>query len=562
MLCPAAGVAYALNLKYTANMFVRKRKNASNSVSVQIIEGYRVDGRVRHKIIKHIGTAVDEMQLEKLLALGEQVKSLILRGVTQEEVNSYHQRELSKIIKQGPSILNCNKVKTKITGIHKIYGEVFEEFGLSNTCKWSDKYYNAFKDIIMARIASPSSKRMAVQTLLEDFDIEHSLNTVYRMMDKLNQESIANIQRLISEYTVNLVGGKINVLFYDVTTIYFESFTSDDLKKLGYSKDNKFNQPQIVLTLLVTDKGLPLGYQILPGNTYEGHTLITAIEKWQSTYPDSNFVLVADSGMLNNSNLSILDEKGINYIVCARIKNLPKATKEELLSYKTAKDLNHDFYHTIDFSKRKLILSYKVSRAQKDKSDRDRAVEQLMHKLSKSKNPASLISNYGYKKFIAVKGNSTIMLEDKKIDESERWDGLHGLITNMQDISPESAYKYYNDLWQIEDAFRINKSDLKIRPIFHWTEQRVEAHILISYVAYACYKTVEYKVNSINNTTYSHREIKKIVKQAKVNIHKDKHSENYYAIPDPITSDLGLIYQTFNQPMEQEPYCCTLDMAS
>lgn len=406
----------------------------------------------------------------------------------------------------------------------------------------------------MAKIANPSSKRMAVQTLEEDFGIKHGLHSVYRMMDKLDDNNIALIQNNISAYNKKLIGGKISVLFYDVTTIYFESFTSDELKNLGYSKDNKFNQPQIVLTLLVTEQGLPLGYQLLPGNTYEGNTLLNAISGWQKTYSDSKFVLVADSGMLNKNNLSALDTKGIDYIVCARIKSLPKATKEEMLSLKESQDQQKDFYHTIEFSERKLIISYKLTRATKDKYDREKSVERLSSKLKTSKNPANLISNYGYKKFINVDGNSKVTLNEEKIQESERWDGLHGLITNIKDITAENAYGYYKDLWQVEDAFRINKSDLKIRPVFHWTEKRIHAHISMSYVSYACYKAVEYIVNFSNGTSISHRQIKKLMMKVGVDIVKDMYSDNHYAIPEPMTKEANMIYKTFNKVIEEAPY--------
>lgn len=544
-------------------MFVRKKRSPSNpNTYVQLIENYRADGKVRQKVIKHIGTAVNDSQLEKLMFLGEQLKALFEKNTSEKDIELFYQQEISKIVKNGSDILNCDKVQKKIKGIHDIYGQVLEDFNLKNICDWNQKYYDAFKDIVMARIATPSSKREAAKNLKEDFGINITLNTIYRMMDKLDQQSILNAQKCIADYNTQLVGNKINILFYDVTTIYFESFSSDELKKLGYSKDNKFNQPQIVLTLLVTDKGLPLGYQLLPGNTYEGHTLLAAIDTWQTIYPNTNFVLVADSGMLNNDNLSTLDAKGIDYIVCARIKNLPKATKNELLEFKESREQGKDFFHCLEFSNRKLILSYKYSRAKKDQHDREKALDQLTSKLNKSKNPTNLINNYGYKRFINIDGNSKVILNEEKIKESERWDGLHGLITNIKDITPETAYHHYKNLWQIEDAFRINKSDLKIRPVFHWTEARIHAHIFISYAAYACYKAVEYKVNSKNATNYSHREIKNFLKKVSLDIFKDRYSNNYYAIPEPISEATKIIYKTFNKEPEELGYCCTLEMAS
>jgi len=382
------------------------------------------------------------------------------------------------------------------------------------------------------------------------------------MMDKLNAAEILKLQQQVSNYSKELIGGTIQVLFYDVTTIYFESFTEDELKKLGYSKDNKFNQPQIVLTLLVTEEGLPLGYQLMPGNTYEGNTLLTAITQWRQLYKDVRFVLVADSGMLNELNLSALDETDINYIVCARIKSLPKITKQEILCYKESSDTSNDFYFMLEFSTRKLILSYKNSRACKDRYDRKKAIDRLSAKLKQSKNPANLISNYGYKKFISVDSNASVNLNDVKIEESERWDGLHGLITNIKDITAEQAYAHYKGLWQIEDSFRINKSDLKIRPIFHWTPERIHAHIAKSYIAYACYKAVEYAVNSKNSTNFSHRQIKSALDKVGTDIYQDQYTKDYFALPEPMNEQGKLIYKALGVIYECSPYCCTLSMAS
>lgn len=543
-------------------MFVRKKRSSSNpNTYIQLIESYRLDGKVRQKVIKHIGTASEPQQLEQLIELGNQLKNLYSQNSSQQEIDSYYQREMSKIQGHKSNPSHCIKVGKQITGIHDIYGSIFDGFNLINITNWPENYYKAFKDIVMARIASPASKKASAQILEEDFQVKHSLNTIYRMMDKLDTDSIDGLQHQISKYNEKLLGNKIKVLFYDVTTIYFESFTEDDLKKLGYSKDNKFNQPQIVLTLLTTEQGLPLGYQLLPGNTYEGHTLIDAIDKWKTIYPNQKFVLVADSGMLNDNNLVELDKKNIEYIVCARIKNLPKASKQELLDWKKSLELNQDFYHKINFKNRNLILSYKLSRAKKDKFDREKALDRLYNKVSTSKNPANLISNYGYKKYIEINGDSKISINQSKVTESERWDGLHGLITNIKDMSPQEAYNHYKNLWQIEDSFRINKTDLKIRPIFHWKENRVHAHIAISYVAYACYKAVEYIVKRDSNLTLSHREIKNNLLRVGIYILQDTYTKDYFAIPELANNETSVIYQVFNKTIDQQAYCCTLSMA-
>lgn len=539
-------------------MFVRKKTSKSNpNIYFQLAESYREGDAVRQKVIKHIGTAKDEHQVKQMQILGEQLKNLYESNAAEADIEQYYQKEISKIQKSSPSLFNCKKIQTKKLGLHDIYGKILDEMGLSKILQ-SKKYNLILKDLIMAKISKPSSKRKAVEILSEDFGIEHKLNEIYKMMDQINEDLIKEIQRKIAAYSKHLLSGTINVLYYDVTTIYFESFTEDELKRLGFSKDNKFNQPQLVLTMLVSDKGLPLGYQLLPGNTYEGNTLITAIKSWREQYPEQKFTLVADSGLLNDLNINTLEQENIDYIVAARIKSLPKITKEEIFSVKELFKQNEDWFFDIKSdNNRRLVISYKVNRASKDRYDREKNLNKLMSKLSFSKNPSSFINNYGYKKFIDIDKNSKVTINESKILEQERWDGLHGILTNINALSAREIYKQYKGLWQIEDAFRINKTDLKIRPIFHWTLKRVLSHICLSYVTYACYKSAEFILHK-QGMSLSHRAIKDKLNKVEAVIYKDKTTQEVYFFPEQIDDETMEIYKIFNVTPETEPYCCTL----
>ena len=168
-------------------------------------------------------------------------------------------------------------------------------------------------------------------------------------MDKLDDIAIAKLNTLSYNKTKELFGDKIDVIYFDATTIYFESFTEDTgedaLKKNGYSKDLKFNQPQVVLALMVTKEGLPIGYEAFSGDTFDGHTLIPSLKILREKYNIDNVVYVADSGMFNKNNLQELDqleEHKFNYIVGARIKNISKSIKEQILNMNDYLQLNED----------------------------------------------------------------------------------------------------------------------------------------------------------------------------------------------------------------------------
>lgn len=540
-------------------MYVRKKSTKRNpNTYVQLVESIRVDGKVKQRVVKHIGTSTNDEEHNGLIQIANAVKKLYAEYAEESEIDKYIEKEISKLKGTKSQILNCQEVKRINTSIHEIYGTIYDGIGLNKIVKSKSNYDEIIKDIVMGRILSPGSKRFTCELLDEYFDIKHPLNSIYRAMDKLDEKAIENMQFKISEYTKNILNEEIKILFYDATSLYFESFTEDELKKIGYSKDGKFNQPQLILTLLVTNEGLPLNYQLFPGNTYEGHTLITAMKYWKNQYPNNKFVLVADSGLLNDINLNYLDKEGIDYIVCARLKNLPTKTKELILS----KELNitkaKENFAEIEFKHRKLIVSYKGSRAKKDERDRDTAIKKLEKKLKSSKHPSSLINNYGYKKYITINSTSNVVINEEKISIDAKWDGLHGIITSLKKQSPEEVYSKYRGLWQIEDAFRINKHDLKIRPIFHWTPNRIKSHIAISYMAYSCYKHVEYKVNK-STLLMSHRQIKSVLEKVQASIFEDIFTKEKFFMPSQISKEAIEIYKIMDLKPPNEAYCCTLE---
>jgi transposase len=536
-------------------MFVRKKITKNNpNAYVQLVESYRKDGKMHQKIIKHIGSASTKDQLEQVSDLANKIKELYLSGADDKIIEAYRAQEISKIHSTKSLFLNCKPIKKISIGMADIYGTVFDDMQLNTIIKSRSNYSNILKDLVVGKIACLGSKKKICEQLEQKFDKHYNLNSIYRTMDKISDEEINIIQNKICEYNKSLLGGILKVLFYDATTIYFESFKDDELKKLGYSKDLKFSQPQLVFTLLLTDDGLPLAYQLFPGNTYEGNTLIAAINFWKKAYPEQKITLIADSGMLNDLNINYLESEGFNYIVCARLKSLKKQLKEQILECK--EHTNEEFFYNIHMKHRRLIISYRENRAIKDRHDREKTIEKLQNKLKKSSSPSSLINNYGYKKYITVSNDSDIELNQEKIIESEKWDGLHGIITNITDQSAEEIYGYYRNLWQIEDAFRINKTDLKIRPIFHWTPNRIKSHIAISYIAYCCYKAVEFKINSMSDEKLSHRVIREILEEIQVAIYEDKYNKEKFCmpIPHPFQPKAEKIYKYFGLTLNNEPH--------
>lgn len=288
-------------------------------------------------------------------------------------------------------------------------------------------------------------------------------------------------------YTKKILKDQITVVFYDLTTLYFEAEAEDDLRKIGFSKDGKFNQPQIMIGLLVGTEGYPIGYDIFEGNTFEGHTLIPVIKHFETKFHLQKPIVVADAGLLSKDNLKVLTDAVYTYIVGARIKNESETIKQQVLNL-TLRDQESQIITKEDGTS--LIISYSDKRAGKDKHNREKGLKRLEKNIHAGKLTKQQINNRGYNKFLKLTGKIKVTIDYQKYTEEERWDGLKGYLTNSH-LEAKAVIENYNQLWQIEKAFRISKTDLRIRPIYHRLKDRIEAHICIAFVAYTIYKELE-----------------------------------------------------------------------
>ena len=545
-------------------MYVRvKTSPNSKGRSVQIVSSARIGSRVVQKIVRHVGMAYDDYELEKLKMLAQSIKVKLEAGCQELLISP---EELARMkIKVDKFTGNDYKVNLKdikeearvVSGIHDIYGSLFYELGydkvLSNP-KRNRSAVEIFKDIVLARIACPVSKMASVDMLEEDFGISIPLDRVYRMMDKLDIKAIERLQDITYKNTASLFGGKINVIFYDATTIYFESFSEDELKKNGYSKDKKFGQPQVLLSLLVTEEGLPLGYKVFEGNKYEGHTLSLALTEIKKKYNIENVIFVADSAMMAGYNTKFLDENNFCYILGARLKSLPKELKDKILESKNYTKVSEEIsIASFDYNSKRLIVSYSEDRSKKDAYDRENAINAIQKKLSKTANPKDYLSSYGYKKYINVTSKAKITLDEDKIKEDSAWDGLLGVITNDKDRSPSEILSHYHNLYQIEDAFRLTKHDLAVRPVFHWKCERISAHIAICFCAYSLVKHLEYRIR-LQYKKMSPEKIRQTLVRVQTSILFDSKRKIRYGLPSRMPLDARKIYEIFKIKKNLTPY--------
>lgn len=555
-------------------MFIRT-KSTPNSPrkSVQLVESFRKDGKVRQRIVRHLGVAENDGELAILKRMAEQVKQDILHKKQRsipgiESIGEAVLRDGRKAA-DGPlaamptDMANIREEERLITGIHEIYGLIYQRLGFHELL--SRHRYRASHRVlyhtVLSRIARPVSKRASVRDLSAHFGIEIPLEKVYRMMDQLDESLIGKLKRRVARHTASLFPEPVEVLFFDCTTLYFESVREDDLQQFGYSKDGKAGEVQVLLALMVTRSGLPVSYEIFPGCAYEGHTLEPMLEWVQASRRELGLekaepVMVADAGLFNRDNLQAMEKDGTRYIVGARLKNQNKALKEKIVNvdrYRWTGDGRRvGVFRTAQG--RRLIVTWCPRRARKDAHDRDKAIRKLTKELSKSDTPASLLSKRKNGKFLRIEGESKVVLDPEKIAEAARWDGLHGVVTNLRGMTLQQISGHYRGLWQVEESFRISKHDLKLRPIFHWTESRIRAHFAIAFMAYACVRHLKWHLGLQQSGRMSPERIRQALLDRQCSVHKDVRTGKRYAVPSKPSAEAETIYRILGQPLSVVPY--------
>jgi len=462
---------------YICSMFVKKKKNRSGTTSVVVAE--KTNQRYKEHIT--IGVSADDKEIAEFIVKGEDwirkhrqkhQPELDLFG-EESDARCKEQQEIQTFLSHIENIL--------INGNYLILNRIFNKIGFNQI---DDE---VFRQLVLSRLSCPGSKAATVEYLKNHFDEDVNLSKIYRYLDKLNHTQQNKVQDISVFHTQKLLNGQIGVLFYDVTTLYFEADKEDELRKTGFSKEGRHSNPQIILGLLVSINGYPLAYCIHEGNKYEGHTMLPVVEEFVKRYKLENFVVVADSGLMNENNIAELEKNGYQYIIGARIKNEPKSVQKWILSQqKTDKKM-------VEYDKgnaRRLLIGYTNDRAKKDAYNRDKGVRRLEKAYKREHLSKEHINKRGYNKFLDIKNDVEVSIDYEKIKADAAWDGLKGYLTNTQ-LPTEDVYAAYHNLWTVEMAFRIAKSKIEIRPMFHFTRKRIEAHICICFVALKVYKELD-----------------------------------------------------------------------
>ena len=473
-------------------MFIKITKSGQHEY-VQLVKSYRENGIVKHKVVLNFGR-LDQIENNP------SIQRLAIRL-----------QELSKV-KNRVDLESFSEAQIVNWG-YVVYQKIWKEFGL-------DRILTELKESGKTRFdLNNACFLMAVQHLLEPRSklgtYHHQdryvqlppvdLNHLYRSLDLLCEHK-ETLEEYLFQKNRHLFNLKVDVVFYDVTTFHFESIKADTLKDFGYSKAGKFNEVQVVLGLLMDCEGRPIGYELFPGSTFEGKTLEASLEKLEQRFGIRRVIIVADRGLNSKFNLKKIVDKGYGYIVASRIKIMPKRIQEEILSADGYTELDPEekiCYKVIDYANRmkengkifklpeKLIVTYSPARAKKDRADRERLIEKAKS-LLENKSQIKASNKRGGKKYLKGTGELEWVLDQEAIAKDERFDGYYGIQTSEKELKVQDVLDAYHTLWKIEESFRIMKSTLEVRPVFHWTEPRIKGHFVVCFLAFLLERTLEF----------------------------------------------------------------------
>lgn len=475
-------------------MFIKTTKSGNHHYA-QLVESYRKDGNTKHRVLLNLGR-LDRIKnnpsFQNLAIRLAELSSL------KEETNNIKEISDAQIFNYG----------------YLAYRRLWEQFDLPKMlteAKAKAQFDLNEASFLMAisHLLDPRSKRGTHAKQERYFNLpECRLHHLYRSLDIL-ERSKEMLEMNLFQLNRSLFNMKVDVVFFDVTTFHFESVHQDSLRDFGFSKNGKFNEVQVVLGMLIDQTGRPVGYELFPGHTFDGNTLEAALDHLERRLGIQRIIIVADRGINSKLNLKRIRDKGYHYIMASRLKSMPKNQLKQVLDDTGFSDItDHEGnlfrYKSLDYLNRfktdrvyelpeRLIITYCAKRAKKDQADRQRLITKANLLLA---NKAKIKSSgkRGGKRYVKETGNVDWALDEEAIARDESFDGYYAIQTSTKRLSPQEVLTIYGDLWKIEESFRVMKTTLEVRPIFHWSESRIKGHFVLCFLAFLLERTLEFKL--------------------------------------------------------------------
>jgi len=489
---------------------------------LNIIENYREGKQVKQRVIANLGR-VDELKIDSIERMAEKLLTIV---ESEKKLTQKVMPELEELDRYNYGYVVYRNIWNRFK-LDEILDSLVENRAIEYDFK------SVVFSMVVDRLLKPKSKLALFNNRDDYFNLNDKLNInhIYRSLDILADKKI-DIEEALFARNKTLYNISTDIVFYDVTTFYYESKEENELKKFGYSKDGKFGDVQVVMGLLIDKNGLPIGYELFSGNTFDSKTMVKVLDNLKGKFNLDNVVIVADRGLNSKINLKYIKDAGYDYLMAVSIKSLKQSMKDKILdkesytnilatedskdglyAYKTLEYDNEVEYYEeqkddngeIVQKKKKIILkekfvcTYSEKRARKDYYDRGRGLEKA-NKIIQANQKSSLTSTRSFKKFIQKETKEDncqefIMGMDwMKIKEQQKFDGFYAITTSKLDLDPIEVIQNYRNLYKIEDSFRVLKSTFNTRPIFHYKEERIEAHFIVCFIAFMIERDLEIRL--------------------------------------------------------------------
>lgn len=514
-------------------MFIKTTKSGNHHYA-QLVQSYRKDGNTKHRVMLNLGR-LDQIEnnpsfqnlavkLAELSALKEETNTI--RDISEAQILNYGYLAYRRLWEQ----FDLPKMLAEAMGK--------AQFDLSKT-----SFLMAIQHLLDPRSKRGTHARQERYFALPEVKLHH----LYRSLDIL-ERSKEMLETNLFNLNRSLFNMKVDVVFFDVTTFHFESVRPDSLRDFGFSKNGKFNEVQVVLGMLIDQTGRPVGYELFPGHTFDGHTLEAVLDNLERRLGIQRVIIVADRGINSKLNLKRIRDKGYHYIIASRLKGMPKNHLKQVLSesgfytitdsegnlfrYKSLAYLNRFKADRVYELPEQLIITYCAKRAKKDRIDRQRLIRKAKL-LLENKGKIKSSGKRGGKRYLKETVDVDWVLDEEAISKDELFDGYYALQTSAENLSPREVLNIYSDLWKIEESFRVMKSTLEVRPVFHWTESRIKGHFVLCFLAFLLERTLEFRLSEagLDSSPEQIREALNSLNFVEVNIRQNRFLIKTKAMP-------------------------------
>jgi hypothetical protein len=465
--------------------YVRTVRTASNATAVQIVHSNRRGSRE----IEHIGSAHTPAEVE------------ILKTIARQRM---HANQDALDLDDGqPGDDEAPIVSSRARHLWEVLCTAYEVLGLDQACGHDE----VFKLLALARVVEPVSKLDSIRVLTEIGITPPSYPTIKRRLPVY--ATVEWRQRLAAACAAHVRLGPATLVIYDVTTLYFQTDQGDGFREPGFSKERRL-EPQITVGLLTDARGFPLMVHAFEGNKAETKTILPVIQAFAAAHQLPEVTVVADAGMLSEANLAALEDAGLRFIVGARIPEMPYQVGEWHRRHPGEPIPDGQVFTQpwvmgakADPRKRTIFYQYRADRAR-------RTLHGIDQQIAKAEKAVAGQAAVKRNRFIHLTG-ATKSINRQLEAKARALAGLKGYVTNLEAATAEYVMGAYHQLWQIEKSFRMSKSDLRARPIYHHKRDSIEAHLTIVFAALAVSRWLEHEtgwsINKLVKTLRPYRSI-------------------------------------------------------